>query len=325
MHMNRGLLFWGLALITAGVVALAAMQGLIDEAALADAWQLWPVLLIAIGLSIVLSRTPVAVMGTVVAALVVGFAGGALIAVGPGIVGCGGEPGTTQTSVGDFTQPKAAVELDLSCGNLDVAMADGSSWQLVTATEEDGAPELEASDGSLQVGSGGHGLPFSRDRQKWALSLGRETSYDLSASLNAADSTLDLSGGTFSRLSVDPNAGSVDINLSGARVDDLHVSLNAGSMSIVVNAETDLGGLIGSNAGSIDFCAPVAALRFEGAALRFTVDANLTFSHNLDESGLEQSGDTFTTPGFEHAEHQIDVRLTGNAASFELNPEEGCQ
>jgi hypothetical protein len=322
MHINRGLLFWGLALVTAGLVALAAMQGMIDKAALAGAWRLWPVVLIAIGLAIVLSRTPFAAVGTVIAALVVGIAGGAVITVGPGIVRCGGEPGTPQTSGGDFTLPAATVQLELSCGSLDVTMADGTSWEAVTSTDEDndgGAPLLEAAGGSLELRSGSDGFPFSQGRQKWALSLGRETSYDLSASLNAGDTTFDLAGGTFGSLSLSPNAGSVDIDLSGARVADLDVSLNAGSVSIVTDATTDLAGAIDSNAGSIDFCTLAAA------ALRFTVDANLTFSHDLDESGLDQSGDTFTSPGFETAEHRIDLQLEGNASSFNLNPEEGCQ
>jgi hypothetical protein len=201
-------------------------------------------------------------------------------------------------------------------------MADGTTWEAVISADEDeeaGVPPLEAASGSLALTSGSEGFPFSRDRQEWELSLGRDIPYDFSASINAADSTLDLTGGTFTSLALNPNAGSLDIDLSGAQVADLDVSLNAGSVSIVTDAGTDLAGAIGSNAGSIDFCAPT------DAALRFTVDANVTFSHDLDESGLEQSGDTFTSPGFDTAEHQIDLRLEGNASSFNLNPEEGCE
>jgi hypothetical protein len=325
MHINRGLLFWGLALITAGLVALAAQQGIVDRSALADGWRLWPVVLIAIGLAIVLSRTTFAAVGTVIAALVVGIAGGTLIAVGPGVVSCGGEPVSPNTFDGDFELPKATVELELSCGSLDVALADGTSWVAVGSTVNDGPPVIESSVGALHIRSGSEGLPFGRDRQKWTLSLGRETSYDLSASLNAVDSNLHLANGTFDSLALNPNAGSLHIDFSGADVTDLDVSLNAGSMSIVADEGTDLVGTISANAGSIDFCAPMTAQRFEGAALRFTVDANLTFSHNLDESGLEQSGDSFTTPGFETAVRRIDLRLEGNASSFTLNPEEGCE
>ena len=105
MHVNRGLLFWGLALVTAGVVALGATQGWFEIPAMAEMWNLWPVILIVIGLAIVLSRTPFAVIGVVVAALVVGFAGGAAIAAGAGgfLGTCGQGQGAQETSNGDFS------------------------------------------------------------------------------------------------------------------------------------------------------------------------------------------------------------------------------
>jgi hypothetical protein len=319
MHINRGLLFWGLALVTAGVVALAASQGWFDREVLIEAWRLWPLILIAIGLAIVLSRTPFALLGTVVAALVVGTAGGAAFTVGPGVVSCGDGPTSTETSSGDFTAPDAAVHVDLNCGELDMALGDGSAWHAVTGINAEDPAEL-ASDGvSLRLSSEGGSFPFRRERQEWALTLGREVSYDISASLNAADSRFDLAGGRFSRISLDPNAGSVHMDLTGAEVLDFSVSLNAGSLSLMTDAETDLTGVINVNAGAVSVCAA------EGTAMRFTVSANVTFAHDLDESGLAQSGDTYTSASFESAAHRIDLRLEGNAASFDLNPEDGCE
>ena len=318
MQINRGLLFWGLALVTAGVVALAASQGWFDRDLLVEAWRLWPVILIAIGLSIILSRTPFALLGTVVAALVVGTAGGAAFTAGPGVMGCGDGPSSTETSGGEFTAEEAAVNLDLNCGDLDVAMGDGTGWQAVVGTNAEDRAELAADGVSLRLSSEGGSFPFRRARQEWALTLGGDVTYDLSGSLNAADSRFDLTGGRFNRISLDPNAGSMEMDLTGAAVGDFDVSLNAGSFSLVTDAQTDLSGVIRVNAGSVNLCAPV------DTGLRLAVQANVTFSHDLDESGLSQSGDTYTSASFGTAEHRIDLRLEGNAASFDLNPEDGC-
>ena len=58
MKINRGLVFWGVALITAGTVALAIQAELIPADAARQAWRLWPLLLVAIGLAVIASRTP---------------------------------------------------------------------------------------------------------------------------------------------------------------------------------------------------------------------------------------------------------------------------
>src|ERR671918_1678944 len=221
MHVNRGLLFWGLALVTAGAIALASSQGWIESGLLVGLWRLWPVVLIAIGLSIVLSRTPLAIIGTLIAALVVGVAGGALLAAGPGTVACGDGPSTTETSGGEFTVPEATVDLDLNCGDLRVALTDGAGWQAVTGVNDDDPPQLNAMEGSLDIRSNGGSVPFRRERQDWGITLGRDVAYEISASLNAADATFDLGGGSFGRIGLDPNAGSVDLDLTGAEVADL--------------------------------------------------------------------------------------------------------
>ena len=321
MQVNRGLVFWGLALVTAGVVGLAVSQSWIDGGLLAGAWRLWPVILIAIGLSIVASRTPFAMLGTVVAALVVGVAGGAFFAAGPGMVSCGGEPGgATSTSSGEFTEPLAKVNLELNCGTLNVGMADGPGWRAVTASDADDQPAIEEGPASLDIFSGeGRSFPFDRSRQVWTVTLGQDVTYEIGGTLNAGDASLDLQDGLFDAIGLTSNASSVELLLRGSTVEDLNLQVNAGSLSIVADADSDLAGQIGTNAGSVDLCVP------DGVGLQIIVTSSVAFAHNLDDSGLTESDDTFTSAGFDTAEHKVVLQVQGNAASFDLNPEDGCE
>jgi hypothetical protein len=318
MQINRGLVFWGIALVTAGVVALAFQQGYLDREALEGTWRLWPVILIAIGLSIVLSRTPFAVLGTIAAAPVVGAAGGLLISVGPGVASCGGpEPTNLATREGAFTGESASVDLDFNCGTLEVSMTDGAGWRVAAGESDGDEVRVEASDTSLAVSSPDR--RFMAGEQRWETGLGSDVTYAMSVDVNAATTTLKLAGGSFSELSVDPNAGSLAFDLRGTSVESFSLDMNAGSASFQVDGTTGLEGTIGMNAGSIELCAE------PGTAIRFTVEENLTFSHDLDDSDLVRTGDTWTSTSFDGAGRRIDIQLEGNAASFSLNPEGGCE
>ena len=158
----------------------------------------------------------------------------------------------------------------------------------MTTSEGDQHVSLEADSGSLTMRSNNGGFPFRDDRQDWTVTLGRDVDYDLSLTLNATDSHVSLDGGQFSRVRADPNAGSLDINLSGSEVQELDLHVNAGSLSVLTDADTQLAGSIGVNAGSVDLCTDPEA------GLRITVDANVTFAHNLDDSGLQKSGEAPT-------------------------------
>ncbi len=320
MHLNRGLLFWGLALVTAGATALAVQQGYIDRNLVADAWRLWPVILIAIGLSIVLARTPFAVLGTVLAALVLGVGAGALVSVGPSVACTGNVPTDLTTESGSFAGETAAVSLEFNCGELNVAMADGIGWTAGTADSGGREVTLQADGDSLDVSATDEGgFDIDGGKQRWDIGLGSDATYELEIAANAASADLDLAGGAFNRLQIDPNAASLSIDLSGASVADFDMSMNAGSSEIQTDAETALAGSFTMNAGSFELCVP------EEAALRITVaDGNFTFAHNLEDSGLTRSGEAWTSDSFAGADRFIDLRLEGNAASFTLNPDGGC-
>lgn len=317
MHVNRGLVFWGVALITAGAVALAIQSGAIDNATAREAWRFWPVVLIVIGLAVLAARTPFALAVTVAAGLVVGGTAGSFAAGWPdGIsVGCGGEP-DQQMSENGALDSGASVKLDFSCGELAVALGDGDAWNLDARHASGEDPSVESNAGSLTIRAPSGGFGFANARQEWDLTLPGDQDLDLEIDANAASSTLDLADGSLSRLSLDANAGDVKLTLDGATVDRADVSANAGSLSVTIDGDTSLDATFGMNAGSLKLCAA------EGTNVEITVsDTNITFSHNLDDSGLSRSGDTWRS-GSGTPDARISVE--GNAASFSYNPDGGC-
>ncbi len=326
MHYHRGLLFWGLALITGGAVALATQQGYIDRDVLAGAWRLWPLILVAIGLSILLSRTPAAIVGTIVTALVVGTAGGALIAVGPGVAACGGADPTDLTTRHGTFDSTASVQLAFNCGTLNVGMTNNDQWTVASGHNGGSDAQISSDSNRLEVRSPNDSW-FDSGRQRWNVALPGATSYQLDITPNAADTTVHLTGGRFTSVSVQPNAGSVFLDLTDATVDDLSLSLNAGSASVVIGSGVDphrthlaahMNASLSVNAGSIELCTT------GDVALQVTSDPNITFSTNLDGSNLVKAGNTWSSAGYANASAQVQIQLSGNAGSFTLNPEGGC-
>ena len=106
VHVNRGLLGWGVFFIVAGAVPLAVQSGLVNADVVRNFWQLWPLILIGIGLGLILQRTKAAFLGGLVVAATFGLLMGGWFAVGfaPGFGTCGvgsggthGDPFPTQS------------------------------------------------------------------------------------------------------------------------------------------------------------------------------------------------------------------------------------
>jgi hypothetical protein len=321
-RVSRGAVFWGSALVTAGLVILAIQQGLVDEAVFNDIGQWWPLLLIGAGLAIVFAG----VLGVVAVALsgvLLGLLVGGLVS-GPANfgVGCTTEAAGSLVAYqeGSFSGSAPDVQIDLNCVTLEVTGDDGDGWSV--ESDEAGTEGLElAADGArLELRNQEDMSVVNGHRSHLAVTVPRDAAASVGTSINAGEADFDLSDGQWSQIDLTGNAMALTIDLSGAEAADVSISMNAGSAKLQLSDESDIGSplALGANAGSFEVCAP------DDLGLAITISQNVAVGHNLDERGLEQDGDVWRTDGYASADRQVEITFTGNAASFTLNPEGGC-
>jgi hypothetical protein len=331
MSVDRRLLNWGVFLVLLGGIPLAVAQGWIPRDVVARAWELWPLILIGAGIGLILGATPLRAIGGVIVAGTLGIMLGALLAVGfggfsLGGLGCGGTmetaPQVLQES-GSFDSGTGTVVLEANCASVEVATGTGSAWTVDVNGTEDTRPTVERADERLEVRSPNSNVvfPAGTQRASWRALLGTDTRFEtLQVTLNAGDASLDLAGATISDLSFNGNAvGNTRLDLSDATVAQLDVTVNAGDVAILLPAGADLQGTVQGNAASVDLCAA------GGVGLRLLVEENITASNNYDEKGLVQSGNAWETPGYADAATRVELRTTGSAVSYTLDPEDGCR
>ncbi|MGH2473884.1 MAG: hypothetical protein ACRDIL_01365, partial [Candidatus Limnocylindrales bacterium] len=263
----------------------------------------------------ILGRTRAGLLGTAIAGIALGLVAGGAIASGPGFIGnigdCG--PGRSGGQVvegsGTFTD-RADVRFDLDCGSLDVSVVSGTDWD-VRAEYRGESPQITETDTSLSLESpDGFGLRG----QDWTVRLPADRLGEISMQGNASTGTIDLSTAELTRFLADFNAGDLRVDASDASIDRVDVSLNAGRIRMTLG-QGGVSGSLSANAGSLELCVP------PDVGLRFTVDDQITFGHNLDDRGLSRDGDTWTRDGDSPV---IDLAVDGNATNFSLDPEDGC-
>ena len=90
MMVNRRFLNWGVFLVAAGAVMLVAQTDAVNSDVVAQALRLWPVVVIALGIGVLLRRTRFGLAGGVLAAAMPGFLLGGLVVAAPHMVSeCG--------------------------------------------------------------------------------------------------------------------------------------------------------------------------------------------------------------------------------------------
>jgi len=322
MKANNNLIGFGLFFIVFGAILLGVRQGWIPSEVAGRSWQLWPVLLIAAGLSMVLAGRPLGRLGGLVTAVCLGVMAGGLVGSGAGLsIGCGGdEAGVAFGRESGELSDGARVSIRFQCGELTVDTADGTTWA-VEGTSEDGTPPTIRRDGdgiTVEAADGGPAFGISGARERWDITLPTDPTIDLDVELNAGSGRLTLPGAHLGSVDITVNAGSLRIDLRDvAAASTLDGTVNAGS-AVVWLPDVPLEGDLTVNAGSLSICAPA------DVGLRLITGDNPISSNNFDDEGLIRSGDAWETPGFATAPIRIVLDVQANAGSVSLNPRQTC-
>jgi hypothetical protein len=322
MHVDRRLLGWGLFFIVAGAIPLLTRAGSIDPALVGRWASLWPALLIAWGVGLLLRRTPIEWLGGGLSAIVFGLMAGGALASGfagvPGATGCGGQAGTAFATQSGTLGATGDLEVEFSCGTLTIGTIDGSGWSVQGTETEGRPPRIDASGGNVKIEREGNDLFQGGGRTNWQVSVPRAPELELALTVNAGDASIDLAGANLADASVTVNAGSTRMDLAGvARLGDLNGTVNAGSTTISIPA----GGRsvnLSLNAGSLAVCTPA------GAPMRVTWGGTLG-SNDLADAGLVQvDSRTWTSAGFSEGQPHLELRVSANAGSFSLDADGTC-
>ncbi len=319
MRVNRRFLYWGIFLVAIGGVLVAADLRAVDTATLTDALRLWPLAVVAIGLSIVLRRTRLSLPGLLFAAAVPGLVVGGALAVAPRFVGdCGarGEPARSATMQGAFDGP-ATVSVRSGCGSLSVKTAPGDGWQLDSGNTSGRTPKVNSSARSLSIDAtiDDDWSVLDAGRDTWDLTLPTSDLDGLSLVVFAGHDRIDLPGSRIQHLALTVNAAEMVVDASAAAIADVSAVVNVGSLSIRLPA-SDLVGSLLVRAGELRICAP------PGLGLRFTLSGT---GEQVRVDGLQQHGSEWQSPDYATATHRADLRVSATFGAVEIDPIGGCK
>ena len=320
MRVNHRFLYWGIFFVAIGGILVASDLRAVDTPTLTDVLRLWPLALVAIGLSIVLRRTRLSLPGLMLAAAVPGLVVGGALAVAPRFIGdCGarGEPASVASTEGTFDGP-ATVTVRSGCGSLNVKTSPGNGWQFDAGNTAGRTPKIDSSPQSLSIDANGDNGPDFLDagRDAWYLVLPTSDIDSVSLVVNAGRGQVALPGARINRLALTANAAEMLVDASAASVANLSAVINAGSLSIHLPADSDVVGSLRVGAGQLQICSP------PGVGLRVTSRGT---AEMVRVDGLQQHASEWQSPDYASATHRADLSVNVNFGVVEINPIGGCK
>jgi hypothetical protein len=298
---RRSSLLGPVLLIAIGTVLLLNTLGILEWGIWWNILRLWPVLLIAAGLDLLLGRR--SAWGSVLAAiLVLAVLGGALWLAAGGDLGRGG---LEAVAVGHPLRDaaEADVSIDPGVGVLHVeALAESAS--LVQGTVHIGRSEeliddLVTENGTVRLSLRTEGtitganLGGWNENRVWELGLTPGARLQLQANMGAGEVEMDLAGLDLSEMAVEVGLGRAEIRLPATGRYRARIEGAIGQTVVIIP---------------------------EGLAVRIQVDAGL--AGRTLPAGFEQEEGVYTSPGYDQAENRAEIEVSQAIGLLEIRPVE---
>lgn len=315
---DRRFLYWGVFFVAFGAITLAAQARLIDQAPVVDALRLWPVVVVALVLAILVRHTSYSLPAWLAMASLSGLAVGGVIATGPRVaLDCtaGARP-VLQSEQGAFDGP-ATVDVKSGCGTLAVSTVPGSSWRLDSGDAGRATATVSSTSTGLRVDAGttDEWDVGASSRETWRLALPTSRIEQLRLALSAGEGVVDLAGADIGSLAISGDATELRVDLSQARLATLAASMRLGGLSLSL-PHTDLALTLDVTIGQIDVCVPADV----GLHVQRTGIVG-----EVKYEGFEQHAVEWQSPGYAQAPLHVDVTIRPGLGGVEFNPIHGCR
>ena len=289
---HRTPLLGPLLLISAGVVFLLNNLGVLPWGVWEALGRLWPLILIAIGIDLVIGRrNPLASVLVVLAVL---GAGAAFVLASGGFMGQG-ELASAPVNISLDNATEANVHVDLGLGNLSIGSTSDETM-LATGNldyfEDHGAPRQDVTvyGGSTNVELAEHpgGLSFGpywfngNRSPGWEINLSERVPLNLEVDSGSGNMTLDLERLQIHTLNVDSGTGNVSITLPS----------NPTGASVDINGGT----------GNLELIVP------QGVEALVDVDSGIG-NTNIDTRFSKVDEDTYRSSGYDTATRQLTIKI----------------
>lgn len=271
-------------LIGLGVVFLLNSLGTLSWSVWDVIFNLWPILLIAAGLDILIGRR--SGCGAVISlVLTLALLAGALWLLGSGVIGQATTAEEIAQTLDGATQAK--IEIAPAVGDLRIEPLSESenlvegTINLRSGERLERQFEVEDETAKFVLRSAGNFVgPWGSVGQGWALSLSPDLPLELESSIAV---------------------GQTDVDLTGLTVSDLEASMALGQITLILPDEGDFQARIDGAIGQIVIVIP------DGMEARVRLDTALVGKQLPDE--YQHQDDVYTSPGYAGAENRVDLQV----------------